>query len=366
MARKTLRATKAVAVAALVAGVLPCTPPANAAEKADLPRNDIAVTAGPSGGAAHNIADRLGDSHTAGIYLDQGRFVITVTDGQTADAVKDAGAIPKQVAYDGVYLDSIKQKLDATFRTPGTTWGVDVPANQVIVRANSTVSEANFTALSDFIAPYGTAARIERIGGQTTKTELSGINGGDYINNATTQCSYGFTVQKKTDPSYKAIITAGHCTINPGNDWYKSDGNYIGYTIGHNVANGNDFGLIRAYNFDHVTYYGNVEAQNGQAQDIAYSRDSRIYEHVCTSGYRSGFACGLVGAKNQTINWDDGSPQSTGMDVANICRNHGDSGGPLYDGDAALGILVGSNDGSCYSYYQPVNEALDWYGMEVY
>lgn len=359
-------AVKTAAVASLLAGFLTFTPSANAESQADPPRHDVAVAAGPSGEAAQDIADRLGDSHTAGIYLDRAkrRFVVTVTDGRTADAVKDAGAVPEQVAYDGAYLDSIKEKLDATFTTPGTMWGVDIPANQVVIHADSTVSAADFAELSDFIAPYGNAARIERIAGETTETS-SAINGGDYIQNASVSCSYGFSVRSKTDPGYKAILTAGHCTITSGNDWSKSDGTYIGYTVGHNYANGNDFGLIRAYNPDNVTYYGNVEAQNGVSQDITYSRDSRVYESVCASGYRSGYGCGLVGLKNQTITYTDGH-QVTGMDVANICRNHGDSGGPLYDLDAALGILSGANFDQCYSYYQPVNEALAWYGMEVY
>jgi streptogrisin D len=58
--------------------------------------------------------------------------------------------------------------------------------------------------------------------------------------------------------------------------------------------------------------------------------------------------------------------QITGMDVANICRGPGDSGGPLFDLDAALGVLSGKNNSEWYNYYQPVNEALAWYGVEVF
>lgn len=367
MARKIFpSAAQVLAVASLVVGVLAFTQGANAETQPNPSRHDIAVAAGPSGDATQIIADRLGESHTAGIYLDRGkrRFVITVTDSKTADAVKNAGAIPEQVTYDGAYLDSIKQKLDVTFKTPGTTWGVDTPANQVIIRADSTVSAADFSELADFIAPYGDAARIVRIGGGTNETSGS-INGGDYIRNDSASCSYGFTVRSKTDANYKAILTAGHCTITSGNDWSKSDGTYIGYTVGHFYGNGNDFGLIRAYNTQNVTYYGNVTGQNGASQDITYSRDSRIYETVCASGYRSGYGCGLVGLKNQTVNYSDGH-QVTGLDEANICRNDGDSGGPLFAQDAALGILSGANDSECFSFYQPVNEALAWYGMEVF
>jgi hypothetical protein len=352
-------------VASLIGSALAVAPNASAQEQTASPAHDVRVAGGPSGDATQKLADRLGRSHTAGIYLDRAknRFVVTVTDEKTAEAVKDAGAIPRRVTYDTAHLDGIKKKLDATFKTPGTMWGVDVPANQVVVRADSTVSEKDFAALEKFAAPYGKAARVVRIKGETTRAS-GAINGGDYIENGVVSCSYGFTVRKKTDSNYKAFLTAGHCTNTSGTDWRKSDGTYIGYTIGHNVANGNDFGLVRAYNSS-VTYYGNVEAKDGVSQDIYYSRDSKIYETVCASGYRSGYACGMVGLKNQTVNYSDGMTV-TGMDMVNICRNHGDSGGPLFAGDAALGLMSGFNTSSCYSYYQPVNEALAWYGMEVF
>lgn len=366
MAGKILSSTaKTLALVSLVGGFMTVTPTAGAQPRTGGVTHDVKVAAGPSGAATEGIADRLGDSRTAGVYLDQDtrRFVVTVTDSKAADTVEDAGAVAERVTYDSAHLDSIKQKLDDTFRTPGTVWGVDIPNNQVVVRADSTVSAAEYTALADFIAPYGDAARIERIAGETTET-ASPINGGDYIWNSAVSCSYGFTVQSKSDPEYKSILTAGHCTIEGGNDWYKSDGTYIGYTTGHNYTDGNDFGLIRAYNTSGVTYYGNVQAQNGEAQDITYSRDSRVGETACSSGYNSKYSCGIVGYRNQTVTYTDGH-QVTGMDMTSICRKPGDSGGPLFDQDAALGILSGANKSTCYSYYQPVNEALSWYGVEV-
>lgn len=113
-----------------------------------------------------------------------------------------------------------------------------------------------------------------------------------------------------------------------------------------------------------MTYYGNGEAANGDSQDISYSRDSKVNETACAAGYRSKYACGTILYRNQTINCSDGTTVS-GMVVARICRNSGDSGGPLLAGDAALGLLSGDNSASCQSFYQRVNAALAWYGMEV-
>ncbi|WP_369122452.1 trypsin-like serine protease [Micromonospora deserti] len=52
-----------------------------------------------------------------------------------------------------------------------------------------------------------------------------------------------------------------------------------------------------------------------------------------------------------------------------ICTLGGDSGGSLHHNGAALGLLSGGTPDyatPCRSYHQPVNEALAWYGMEVY
>jgi streptogrisin B len=53
----------------------------------------------------------------------------------------------------------------------------------------------------------------------------------------------------------------------------------------------------------------------------------------------------------------------------NVCAEPGDSGGPLYDGRKALGITSGGS-GDCTSggttFYQPVREAANAYGVTVY
>ncbi|MFJ4824964.1 S1 family peptidase [Streptomyces bacillaris] len=359
-------AAKVAAFLALSVAALGVAPAAHAETAASGPVRDVEVVGGPAGEEVRTLVDRLGDERTGGVYLDRAerRFVVAVTDGETAGKVERAGAMARRVAYSTEHLEGIKEKLDKTFWTPGTTWGVDIPANQVVVRADSTVSDESFAELEAFVGSYGEAATILRVPGET-RPAASPINGGDYIQNGSTQCSYGFTVRNKSKPSELSILTAGHCTITAGKTWYKSNGMRIGYTTGANYVNGNDFGLIRADNRPAVTYYGNVEAAGGVSQDIYYSRDSKVGETVCASGYRSKYACNSVGAKNQTITYTNGH-RVTGMDVVAICRAGGDSGGPLFARDAALGILSGSNSSTCYSYYQPVNEALAWYGVEVF
>jgi streptogrisin D len=58
-----------------------------------------------------------------------------------------------------------------------------------------------------------------------------------------------------------------------------------------------------------------------------------------------------------------------------LCSVNGDSGGPLFQGDIALGILQGSTDSSSIcnsgvsndrSFYTPVQWVLDKHNLEVY
>jgi streptogrisin B len=59
----------------------------------------------------------------------------------------------------------------------------------------------------------------------------------------------------------------------------------------------------------------------------------------------------------------------SGLIQTNVCAEPGDSGGPLYDGTRALGLTSGGS-GDCTSggttFFQPVREAANAYGVSVY
>ncbi|WP_069462904.1 S1 family peptidase [Actinacidiphila rubida] len=269
--------------------------------------------------------------------------------------------------YDSAHLVSIQQTLNSTLNTPGTNWGIDAQAGRIEVHADQTVSEADYQALSRAIARYGNAVHLQRDPGKL-QTAATVINGGDFITSGGWGCTYGFSVEKKTDPSVKGFLTAGHCTVDATNDgasaWYNSSGNYLGDTTG-GFFPGNDFGLVNSRGS--VSYVGNVnDGITGGVQDITYSRDAKIGEYVCSFGAYSHYGCGTVVQNAWTADYPAG--KVFGLDeVDGICRTEGDSGGPLYDDTAALGLLSGTaSTDNCFSFYQPVNEALSWYGMEVY
>lgn len=380
MKRHIRRSITAVAVTTLVAAALGS--PARAAQgggsaalPADSSAQDIQVATGPSGDATKALADSLGTTHTAGVYFDPAnqRMAIAVTDEATAQKVRDAGAEARVVRYDTAYLSAIQQKLDTDFTTPGTVWGIDIATNKVVVEADSIVSDANYQALRNAIAPYGDAAQIRRMSG--TLGPAATIYGGNYIQSPKfldaggVECTLGFSVRSKADPSVTGFLTAGHCTLDAfeeGNTfWYDGGDRFIGATAGRFYP-GHDFGWVRKGANSDDTLNGGVIKQNGDIQDINHSRDAMFQEPVCTYGSVSGGACGPVLRTNDTMTYDDGATVHD-LDRVDVCRHNGDSGGPLYHSNAALGILSATaTNGDCFSWYQPVNAALAWYGLEVY
>ncbi|GLZ08695.1 hypothetical protein Acsp03_61610 [Actinomadura sp. NBRC 104412] len=62
-------------------------------------------------------------------------------------------------------------------------------------------------------------------------------------------------------------------------------------------------------------------------------------------------------------------PRVSGLIQTTVCAEPGDSGGSLFAGSTALGLTSGGS-GNCSSggvtFFQPVTEALDAYGVDVY
>jgi hypothetical protein len=329
--------------------------------------HDIPVSAGITGRAATALTGELGPERTGGVYVDREseRLVVTVTDEAAAAEVREAGGVARRVSHSAADLDAVTAAFNESISIPGTTWGTDIKANRVSVEADSRVSDADYARLLRTAEPFGSAVRVtRRDDGELTKT----ISGGNYISavGGLIECSLGFNVRDKSDNDSLFFLTAGHCLrAAPGTaDWRNGAGSYVGYEVGGSYPT-NDFGLIRHYNAD-ISKPGNVYLHNGSYQNITHSRDPGADEYLCSSGFKTGWICGYVLQKNVTVNYGDGNVG--GLFRWTNCTERGDSGGPVFHGDAALGINSGNitwNDG-CDSLAQPVNEALAWHGMEVY
>ncbi|MFK0214963.1 S1 family peptidase [Streptomyces sp. NPDC090298] len=238
----------------------------------------------------------------------------------------------------------------------GTAWRVDTATGQVVVTADSTVSQAEIAKIRDRAGSNAGALRIERTPGTFNKL----ISGGDAIYASSWRCSLGFNVKDGAGNYY--FLTAGHCTDGAGTWWSNSaHTTVLGTTAGSSFPN-NDYGIVR-YTNTSVTKSGTVGSV-----DITGAANATVGMSVTRRGSTTGIHSGTVTGLNATVNYGGGDIVY-GMIQTNVCAEPGDSGGPLYSGTRAIGLTSGGS-GNCSSggttFFQPVTEALSAYGVSVF
>ncbi|HET8660459.1 MAG TPA: S1 family peptidase, partial [Micromonosporaceae bacterium] len=109
-----------------------------------------------------------------------------------------------------------------------------------------------------------------------------------------------------------------------------------------------------------------VNNYSGGTVGVSGSTEAAVGASICRSGSTTGWHCGSIQAKNQTVNYPQGTVN--GLTRTNVCAEPGDSGGSWLSGNQAQGVTSGGS-GNCTSggttYYQPVNEILSAYGLTL-
>jgi streptogrisin B len=230
----------------------------------------------------------------------------------------------------------------------GVAWYVDKATGKVMVTVDKTVSKSEVAKIRRSAGSNASDLVIHHASGKFRPEGSAGdaIYGGQY------RCSLGFNV---TDGSSYYFLTAGHCG-QVADTWY-ADGAHsilIGPTIDYSFP-GNDYALVQYANpsLSHPGGYTAADAFPG--------------EQVTRTGSTTGTHSGTVQALNVTVSYPEGTV--SGLIQTNVCAEGGDSGGPLYDGNKALGLTSGGS-GNCTTggttFFQPVTEALSVYGVSVY
>ncbi|WP_437184589.1 S1 family peptidase [Streptomyces xanthophaeus] len=269
-------------------------------------------------------------------------------------ASADSGRDGKDTAFSAARLASAGASV-LRADVAGTAWHTDPATGTLVVSADSTVSEAGIARIKREAGADVAALRIERIPGKLTKL----VSGGDAIYATSWRCSLGFNV--RSGSNYYAL-TAGHCTDGAGTWWSNSARTtVVGSTVGSSFPT-NDYGLIK--------YASNTPVPPGTvgSQDITSAVNATVNMSVTRRGSTTGIHSGRVTGLNATVNYGGGDIVY-GMIRTNVCAEPGDSGGPLYSGTRAVGLTSGGS-GNCSSggttFFQPVVEALNAYGVSVY
>ena len=297
----------------------------------------------------------MGDAF-GGAWFDatKGKLVVAVTDSAKAAAVRSFGAEPKVVANTAGALDAAKARIDRAGRAPSavTGWYVDSQANAVVVTVRRGLVNSDVVKFLDVAKAAGPVQVVET---DQVPRPLADIRGGDAYNiNGSSRCSIGFSVEG-------GFVSAGHCGST--GDAVSSDGQAMGQFAGSSFP-GNDYSFVRANASwtptPTVNHYGGTDVI------VSGSTEAAVGASVCRSGSTTGWHCGTVQAKSQTVNYSEGSV--SGLTRTDACAEPGDSGGSWISGTQAQGVTSGGS-GDCTAggttYFQPVNEILSAYGVSL-
>jgi streptogrisin B len=271
----------------------------------------------------------------------------------TAVAASPAGA--NSGAGSDARLAAAMQSLDRSVAFAGTAWGVDAATKQVVVSVDRTITGSHLAAVRAAVQRLGDTARLQTVAG----TFHLDISGGDAIYGSRYRCSLGFNVLAG---STHYFLTAGHCGKAEPQWWTSANhSTFLGNTVGATFP-GKDYALVQ-YDPSFTNYPGTVGSQ-----EITHAANAFVGESVTRRGSTTGTHSGTVTALNVTVHYSGGGTVR-GLIQTNVCAEPGDSGGPLYDSTAAVGLTSGGS-GNCSSggttFSQPVTAALSAYGVQVY
>ncbi|MBV8934026.1 MAG: S1 family peptidase [Kutzneria sp.] len=289
-----------------------------------------------------------------------GKAVVATTDPARAGQLVAAGAEAKVVRYSEGALDAVQNQVDR-LRLPSsvTGWYVDLPTNSVVVEVTD-----DSAATKAFLASARALSSSVRSVTRPAKPQLMfDLRGGDPWTGSNYRCSLGFSA--RNNMGRPIVITAGHCTAGavgaPANGFNEV---MIGPISSSHFGDGGDYGTITVANNQWVPRGLVVDGADTVA--VKGSTESAVGAAVCRSGSITGWHCGTVQAKDQTVVFSSGTV--TGLTKTDVCAEPGDSGGPWMTDDQAQGLTTGGVGGCTnggMSYFTPINRALNALGLRL-
>ncbi|MQA07200.1 MAG: trypsin-like serine protease [Pseudonocardiaceae bacterium] len=298
-----------------------------------------------------SLSRSLGESYGGAVFdTSSGKLVVHVTDAARAGSVRAAGAEAKVVEHSVAELDAVSTALNEHAKTAPNAvsgWYTKESLNSVVL----TVQPGSAEAAKAFVTASGADPSAVRIVESAERPRLfqEQIVGGNAYTTGSSRCSIGFSVNG-------GFVTAGHC-----GDEGTSTSNPTG-TVAGSVFPGNDYAWVESSAQTTPT----VNDYSGGTVTVAGSTEASEGASICRSGSTTGWHCGTVQAKGQTVSYPEGTVN--GLTRTDVCAEPGDSGGSFISGNQAQGMTSGGS-GDCSSggttYFQPVNPALNAFGLSL-
>jgi streptogrisin C len=307
---------------------------------------------------AEQVSTALGSTFGGAWIDDQQRLIVAATDRAAFGQIRAAGAVPRLVANSEQQLDTVKVNLDRA-ATPSaeavSSWYVDVTTNTVVVQA----LPGGETAAAEFVQASGVDAGSVRIEvSSEAPTTMYNIIGGDaYYMSSGGRCSVGFSVLPR------GFVTAGHCGtvgtttrgFNNAQQGVFQRSNFPGADAAYVATNTN--WTVRPW----------VRQSSSQVYVVRGSQVAAIGATVCRSGSTTGWRCGSITHRNQTVNYPQGAVH--GLTRTTACAQPGDSGGSFVAANGQAQGVTSGGSGNCTSggitFFQPVNPMLSSYGLTL-
>ena len=291
---------------------------------------------------------------------DSGKLTVAVTAGAsdtTVDSVRETGATVRTVKHSAKHLDAAKARIDKLAAPDGVSnWYVDARTSKVVVavvgaqRADNDVRK--FLAQARAAGPVTVEEAVA-----APRTLAAGTVGGDPFYTGNVRCSIGFSV-------HGGFVTAGHCG-GAGQGVSGWDRSYVGNIQGSSFP-GNDYAWVNVgsgwWTVPVVLGWGTIPDRL-----VRGSAEAPVGSSICRSGSTTHWHCGTVLAKNETVNYSQGAVHQ--MTKTSVCAEGGDSGGSFISGDQAQGVTSGgwgNCSGGGETWYQPINEILNRYGLTLH
>jgi streptogrisin C len=329
-------------------------------------------------------------SHFAGSWIERqgsGNFKFVVATTSVGARKSGADVDIRNVRHSLAELDAAKGQLDQRIAQGAKVpkgvygWYVDVKSNSVVVGIGKGAQQAGI----DFVARSGADARTVRFVVEAEQPTLRAtVKGGlgylrDPGDGYLYACSVGFNVAKGSTPGY---VSAGHCGDAGEPAYFEgSTGTGPQWTVGPQV------GTFAASSFPNPGQTGNdwswVQVSSGNTQSptvygwgkgdvtVKGSTAAAVGAAICRSGRTTGWQCGTIEAKGQTVSYSSGET-ILNLTRTTACSEGGDSGGSFVTGPGqAQGVLSGGS-GTCKgkhrtsrSYFQPLLPILSAYGLTL-
>ncbi|MFJ9554480.1 S1 family peptidase [Nocardiopsis sp. NPDC101807] len=285
------------------------------------------------------------------------RLTVLVDTPSAAEEVRRTGARVEVVPRSADELAAVMADLDAADPGAGVVGWYPDPSEGAVVVETVDGASREADALVEDAGVDPAAVRIRE--GAEQAVPYAEVVGGRLFGTGGGACTIGFAATAAGVPGF---LTAGHCGA-VGTPVQSIPAGATG-TFQHSQFPVSDGAFVRVG--PGWTLTNLVTDQGGGFIEVNGSQSAPIGSAVCVSNPYSGWRCGRIQARNQTVNYPQGTVY--GLTRTTACSGPGGSGSPFLAGSQAQGVTSGGS-GSCVSggttFFQDVNPLLAMWGLNL-